>query len=48
MTEFNACTPETVELIRRSVGTLKRSTTRHYFALPRDLGDDQPGDDCDG
>ena len=48
MTEFNAFTPETVELIRRSVGTFWGATTRHYVDLPRDLSDDRPGDDRDG
>lgn len=48
MTEFAAFTPETVELIRRSVGTFSGATTRHYVDLPRDLSGDRPGEARDG
>ncbi|GAB3753207.1 hypothetical protein GCM10027599_14060 [Yimella radicis] len=37
MTEFEKFTPETIELLRRSVDTFGRcSTTQYYVAIPRD------------
>lgn len=49
MTEFENFTPETIELLRRSVDTFGRcSTTRCYVAIPRDTGFEDGGGGQDG
>lgn len=44
MTEHENFTPETIELLRRSVGTSgQSSTTKYYVAIPRDTNLDDVG-----
>lgn len=48
MTEFENFTPETIELLRRSVDTFGRySTTHYYVAIPRDADVEDGGDGQD-